>query len=74
MRGTLIERAQTTLRNVVGSRTLQSVVTEREQIAYEIAEIVSGPAEKWGVSVESILIKGASQPLLKLGFWSHVRC
>ena len=35
-----MERAQTTLRHVVGARAVQSVVTEREAIAYEIAEIV----------------------------------
>ncbi|KAH8927393.1 hypothetical protein BT69DRAFT_1294158 [Atractiella rhizophila] len=53
----LIERAQTTLRHVVGSRVLQSVVTEREAIAMEIEEIVEPISEKWGVSIESILIK-----------------
>ena len=57
VRGALIERAQTTLRHVVGARTLQNVVTEREAIAREIEEIVEGPARHWGVSVESILIK-----------------
>ncbi|CDZ98091.1 stomatin family protein [Phaffia rhodozyma] len=57
VRETLIERAQTTLRHVIGARTLQSVVTEREAIANEIAEIVEAPARNWGVTVESILIK-----------------
>jgi len=53
----LMERAQTTLRHVVGARAVQSVVTEREAIAYEIAEIVGDVADKWGVSIEGILIK-----------------
>jgi len=53
----LIERAQTTLRHVVGARLVQSVVTERENIAFEIAEIVSDVADKWGVAIEGILIK-----------------
>ncbi|PPQ66131.1 hypothetical protein CVT24_000218 [Panaeolus cyanescens] len=57
LRQALIERAQTTLRHVVGARAVQSVVTEREAIAFEIAEIVGDVADKWGVSVESILIK-----------------
>jgi len=57
VRMALIERAQTTLRQVVGSRVLQSVITEREAIALEIEEIVEGVSEKWGVSIESILIK-----------------
>jgi len=52
-----VERAQTTLRHVVGARAVQSVVTEREAIAFEIAEIVGDVADKWGVSIEGILIK-----------------
>jgi len=53
----LVERAQTTLRQVVGARPLQSVITEREAIANEIEEIVEAISEKWGVAVESILVK-----------------
>ncbi|KAH9977845.1 hypothetical protein BGW80DRAFT_1284461 [Lactifluus volemus] len=53
----LIERAMTTLRHVVGARAVQSVVTEREAIAFEIAEIVGDVADKWGVAIEGILIK-----------------
>ena len=36
---------------------VQSVVTEREAIAFEIAEIVGDVADKWGVAIEGILIK-----------------
>jgi len=57
LRQALVERAQTTLRHVVGARAVQSVVTEREAIAYEIAEIVGDIADKWGVAIEGILIK-----------------
>ncbi|SNX87672.1 related to stomatin [Melanopsichium pennsylvanicum] len=57
VRAALIERAQTTLRNVVGGRTLQSLVTDREQVALEVQEIVGDIADKWGVQVEAILIK-----------------
>ncbi|KAJ7858609.1 hypothetical protein B0H14DRAFT_3633121 [Mycena olivaceomarginata] len=56
-RQALIEHAQTTLRHVVSARTVQSVVTEREAIAFEIAEIVGDVADKWGVVIEGILIK-----------------
>ena len=45
LRQALVERAQTTLRHVVGARAVQSVVTEREAIAFEIAEIVGDVAE-----------------------------
>ncbi|TPX53725.1 hypothetical protein PhCBS80983_g06206 [Powellomyces hirtus] len=57
VRQALIERTQTTLRQIVGSRTIQEVVEQREQIAHEIQSIVEGPASTWGVKVESILIK-----------------
>jgi regulator of protease activity HflC (stomatin/prohibitin superfamily) len=57
LRQALVERSQTTLRHVVGARAVQSVVTEREAIAFEIAEIVGDVADKWGVSIEGILIK-----------------
>lgn len=57
LRQALVERSQTTLRHVVGARAVQSVVTEREAIAFEIGEIVGDIADKWGVSIEGILIK-----------------
>ncbi|KAK7052654.1 stomatin family protein [Favolaschia claudopus] len=57
LRKALVERAQTTLRQVVGARAVQSVVTERENIAFEIAEIVADVADNWGVAIEGILIK-----------------
>jgi regulator of protease activity HflC (stomatin/prohibitin superfamily) len=57
LRQALQERAMTTLRHVVGARAVQSVVTEREAIAFEIAEIVGDVADKWGVAIEGILIK-----------------
>ncbi|KAJ7630143.1 hypothetical protein B0H17DRAFT_1109263 [Mycena rosella] len=57
LRQALIERAQTTLRHVLCARAVQSVVTEREAIAFEIAEIVGDVADKWGVAIEGILIE-----------------
>jgi erythrocyte band 7 integral membrane protein len=57
LRQALVERAQTTLRHVVGARTVQSVVVERETIALEIDSILSEVCDKWGVSIEGILIK-----------------
>ncbi|KAG8875348.1 hypothetical protein FRB97_005186, partial [Tulasnella sp. 331] len=57
LRQALTERAQTTLRHVVGARAVQSVVTERDAIALEIEEIVADVADKWGVAIEGILIK-----------------
>ncbi|QRV73296.1 SPFH domain / Band 7 family [Ceratobasidium sp. AG-Ba] len=62
LRQAVIERAQTTLRQVVGARVVQSVVTERDAIALEIEEIVSDVAGKWGVAIEGILIKDITFP------------
>lgn len=45
LRQALIERAQTTLRHVVGARAVQNLVTDRETIAFEISEIVGEVAE-----------------------------
>jgi len=57
VRTALVERAQTTLRQVVGGRVLQSVISDREGLAQEVAEIIEATAEKWGVAIESILLK-----------------
>ena len=43
----LIETAQTTLRDVVGARALQNVVSDREGVAHAVEEIVESVAEKW---------------------------
>lgn len=48
---------ETTLRQVVGGRVLQSVISDREGLAQEVAEIIEATAEKWGVAIESILLK-----------------
>lgn len=53
----LIERTKTTLRLVVGSRTLQEIIERREEVASSIQEIIDEVTEQWGVHVESILIK-----------------
>lgn len=58
----ITERTQNTMRDVVGSRTLQDVVEKREEIAESIAEIISKTAFAWGVQIESILIKDLTLP------------
>lgn len=47
----------TTLRSVIGTRTLQNLLTERETIAAEIEEILEQVSRQWGVQVEAVLIK-----------------
>jgi regulator of protease activity HflC (stomatin/prohibitin superfamily) len=53
----LVERTQTTLRHVIGSRVLQDVIERREEIAQSTSEVIEGVAGGWGVLVESMLIK-----------------
>ncbi|CAH6719532.1 hypothetical protein CLIB1444_02S10704 [[Candida] jaroonii] len=58
----IVERTQTTLRDVIGNRTLQDVVEKREEIADSISHIISKTAFDWGVNIESILIKDLQLP------------
>ncbi|ORX75603.1 hypothetical protein K493DRAFT_321673 [Basidiobolus meristosporus CBS 931.73] len=57
VRQALIERTQTTLRGVLGTRVLQDCIENRETIADDIREMIDIPAREWGVTIESILIK-----------------
>ena len=52
-----MERTQTTLRHVIGSRVLQDIIDRCEEVAHSIADIIEPSAIEWGVQVESILIK-----------------
>ncbi|EGW33815.1 uncharacterized protein SPAPADRAFT_59177 [Spathaspora passalidarum NRRL Y-27907] len=58
----IVERTQTTLRDVIGGRTLQDVVEKREEIAESIEQIIAKTAFDWGVNIESILIKDLTLP------------
>ncbi|KAI0233095.1 hypothetical protein L0F63_003818 [Massospora cicadina] len=53
----LMERAQTTIRAVLGQRSLQDCIENRGEIAQEVEKIIVEPATSWGVKVESVLIK-----------------
>ncbi|KAI9209199.1 uncharacterized protein BJ171DRAFT_485714 [Polychytrium aggregatum] len=57
VRVALIERTQTTLRHILGTRTLQDAIENREALAHQIEGIIREPAASWGVKIESILIK-----------------
>ncbi|KAK9719343.1 hypothetical protein K7432_004878 [Basidiobolus ranarum] len=57
VRQALVERTQTTLRGVLGTRVLQDCIENRETIANDIRNMIDVPARAWGVTVESILIK-----------------
>ncbi|KAJ1564257.1 hypothetical protein HK096_008884 [Nowakowskiella sp. JEL0078] len=44
----LMERTQTTLRHIIGTRTLQDAIENRNTIAEEILHIIDIPAKTWG--------------------------
>ncbi|KAI5968168.1 uncharacterized protein KGF55_000015 [Candida pseudojiufengensis] len=58
----IVERTQTTLRDVIGGRVLQDVVEKRDEIAESIEHIIAKTAFDWGVNIESILIKDLQLP------------
>jgi regulator of protease activity HflC (stomatin/prohibitin superfamily) len=57
VRRALMERTQTTLRMVMGNRTLQDSIEHREAVAAEISTVIEAAAASWGVKVEAILLK-----------------
>ncbi|KAI8835742.1 hypothetical protein BC829DRAFT_493533 [Chytridium lagenaria] len=57
IRKAIVERTQTTLRHIFGSRSLQDCIENRDTIAHEIQDIIAEPAKSWGVKIESMLIK-----------------
>ena len=54
--------SQTTMRNIVGSVTLDELLSEREKISNEICTIVDKATDEWGVKVENVELKDISLP------------
>uniref|UniRef100_A0A0N5AIA0 PHB domain-containing protein n=1 Tax=Syphacia muris TaxID=451379 RepID=A0A0N5AIA0_9BILA len=54
--------AQTTLRNVAGTRTLTELLTERDSIASVIEQALAEGTDPWGVKVERVEIKDIRLP------------
>ena len=44
--------AQTTLRNILGTRTLSGILSEREQVSNEVLSILDTATDPWGIAVE----------------------
>lgn len=55
-------KAQTALRDVIGSITLDEVLTKRAEIAEHIKNIVDVAAEQWGVDISAIEIQNIEIP------------
>lgn len=54
--------AQTTMRNAVGSVSLDELLSEREKISAEICKIVDLATDPWGIKVENVELKDISLP------------
>ncbi len=52
--------AQTTMRNIVGTVTLDQLLSERETISANIQDIVDKATDDWGVKVENVELKDIS--------------
>jgi regulator of protease activity HflC (stomatin/prohibitin superfamily) len=54
--------AQTTMRNIVGSVTLDELLSKRDEIADRIREIVDKETDAWGLKVQNVELKDVSLP------------
>lgn len=54
--------AQTTMRNIVGSITLDELLSQREKISEDICKIVDEATDPWGIKVENVELKDISLP------------
>lgn len=55
--------AQTTMRNVVGSVTLDELLSEREKLSNQICEVIDAATDPWGIKVENVELKDISLPM-----------
>ena len=54
--------AQTTMRNIAGSVTLDELLTSREKISTNICEIVDKATDSWGIKVQNVELKDVALP------------
>lgn len=54
--------AQTTMRNIVGSVTLDELLSEREKISADICSVIDKATDAWGIKVENVELKDVSLP------------
>lgn len=54
--------AQTTMRNTVGTVSLDELLTERDKISTEICNIIDEATDPWGIKVENVELKDIKLP------------
>ncbi|PAA50388.1 hypothetical protein BOX15_Mlig011143g3 [Macrostomum lignano] len=55
--------AQTTLRNVLGTKNLAEILSERENISNSMQDILASATDSWGICVERVEIKDVRLPV-----------
>lgn len=55
--------AATSLRNVLGTKSLSEVLSERDAISHTIQSLLDGATESWGVRVERVELKDVRLPI-----------
>ena len=54
--------AQTTMRNAIGSVTLDELLVQREKLSQSICEIIDKATDPWGIKVENVELKDVLLP------------
>ncbi len=54
--------AQTSMRNAVGSVTLDELLSERQKISSEICSVIDKETDPWGIKVENVELKDVALP------------
>ncbi|KAF8385938.1 hypothetical protein PRIPAC_75080 [Pristionchus pacificus] len=55
--------AQTTLRNILGTRTLAEMLSDRENISHQMQSTLDEATDPWGVKVERVEVKDVRLPV-----------
>ncbi|XP_053564387.1 stomatin-like protein 3 [Bombina bombina] len=55
--------SQTTLRNILGTQTLSSILSNREEIAHNIQSLLEAATHDWGVDVERVEMRDVRLPV-----------
>lgn len=59
---TIVQYARAALRDVIGGRTLDEVLTEREGLGHQIEQLLIKETENWGLEVDGIRIQDIILP------------
>lgn len=54
--------AATTLRNILGTKTLQEILREKDQLSHSMQEILDHATDPWGIKVERVEVKDVRLP------------